>query len=109
MGTYMEWRSYMKFDIGKMKQYISLHPVQYGDDTVESLLEMFYQYYTEENPMVSEAIYERFSSIRKMNVDQGEDSMDSIFYTVCQLCLDHERLAFFSGFRTGAQWTIETF
>ena len=59
--------------------------------------------------MVSDAVYEKFSEIRKQYLEKGDQGLDSIFYAVRELCLEYERLAFPAGFRTGAQWTMETF
>ena len=75
----------------------------------ENVLDLFYRYYTEEHPMVSDAIYEKFAQIRSQYTEKGEAGFDSIFYAVCELCLEYEHLAFVGGFRTGAQWTMETF
>lgn len=87
----------------QMKQYMAQHPLSYGEGGAESLMDMFYRCYAEHNPIDSESIQSKFQRLRDMYAQEGCREADVFFLSVCSLCLEHEREAFMSGFRVGAQ------
>lgn len=99
----------MKPNLEKMKQYIADHPVQYGEGTVESLMDMFYRCYAEHNPLENEAAREKLALLRERYREEGYQDEDILFMSVLTLCAEYQQVAFQEGFRTGAQWTMETF
>ncbi len=83
--------------IAKLNTYLKAHPPKYGYQSAESLLEMLYFYYTECNPLNSDTIKQGFSKLDHMMSNFTLKENDEVIYTVCDLCTQHERLAFIAG------------
>lgn len=72
-----------------------------------SVSELLYEYYTEENPIDTEEIRERFREINQILCKLPMQENDRIFTLVCDLCSQQERFAFLEGFRVGIRLLLE--
>lgn len=81
----------MKEILHAIHKSIAERPPNYND--AESLLEMLFWHYTESNTLDNEKIKEQFDALRSL-VNMNHKEYDEIFYIVCDLCLEHGRLAF---------------
>ena len=91
----------MKSYTQAIKAYLSSHEPDYGDANIHSLLELLYRSYTEYNPIDSDTIRARFSSLEPVMEKLPLAESDAVFYTFCQICIETERLAFLEGLRVG--------
>lgn len=83
----------MQRNIGALQDYYRNHPPNYGG--AENLLEFLYWHYAEDNPVDNEKIRDGFAKLRSQFPHLRLQEFDSIFTTVSELCVEHERLAFF--------------
>lgn len=93
--------------IHNLKAYLSEHRPNYGAPEISSLLEFVWQTYTAENPIDSDQIRALFDSLGPIHDTLSLEDSDLLFQTVCSLCIEHERVAFLEGLRTGARLTTE--
>lgn len=81
-----------------MQQHIREHPPDCGDG--DSVLDMLFWHYEENNAIDSEKIREQFAALREM-MNLSPRDYDQVFYTVSDLSLEHGRLAFVEGVKIG--------
>lgn len=75
------------------------HPLDYGDS--ESLLDVLYWNYAENNPLDNQKIKDGFAALRSQFPHLSMQEFDPVFNTISELCLEHERVAFMDGIRLG--------
>ena len=85
-------------------KYMEEHPLDYGSDSIHSLLEMFFQCYLEINPMETEAMKVLFEKLDR-GIPGGLN--DEVFDLISGLCMEQGRTAFVEGVRVGGQWMLE--
>ena len=97
----------MNYIIEQLNRKIAAENPIYGEEGIDSILEMLHFYYTQANPINSEEIRDGFKAVRSSleNLPPGE--IDSLVYTVCDLCLKHEKLAFIAGIKVGFELNHE--
>ena len=83
----------------KLKTHIHANPPNFGDG--ESVLNMIYECYNENNPYDNEQIRADFHELYQQMNGMPLREMDQIIYPVCRLCRDHERAGFVEGIRLG--------
>ena len=88
----------MKKILQAITQSIEAHPPDYCN--YDSLLDMLYWQYTETNSIDNEKIRGHFDTLRA-RIPLSRTEYDEIMYTICDLCLEHGRLAFIEGLRLG--------
>ncbi len=86
-----------------MKEYLKEHfkqnPLNHGD--MESVLEVLYWYYAENNPINNRKIRNSFAKLRSQFPNLSLQEFDPIFDTVSELCVKDQHLAFYEGLRLG--------
>ncbi len=88
----------MRFSTDKMGLQ---HPMtESGDD---SILDLVYQFYTEEHPIENDRIRGLFQLLDVCFQEMSFKDNDRIFHLICTLCAEYERLAFLEGIHTGAK------
>ena len=91
----------------QFKTYIEQHPSQFGHEEIHTIAELLYNCYTELNPIDTTEIRRGFREIDQLICNLSVHDNDRVFALVCQLCTQHERLAFLTGMRVGAQLLLE--
>lgn len=71
-----------------LRQYFSQNPPVYGD--AESVLDMLFWYYIENNQMDNEKIKTQFAKLRD-RLSLPPQEYDEVFYIVSDLCMEHSR------------------
>ena len=97
----------MNYIIEQLNRKIATENPVYGEDGIESILEMLHFYYTRANPVNSEEIRDGFMAVRSLLEKLSSAEIDTLVDTVCDLCLKHERLAFISGIKVGFELNRE--
>lgn len=87
--------------ITHLKKQLLEQPLNYGYQDAKSLLDMLYCCYSENNPIGDSSIRKSFSVLDSYLSRLTLAENDLITDTVCDLCLQHERLAFLAGIRIG--------
>lgn len=96
----------MESCLSKLKSYLIKHPIDLGDDVDFPCLDALWWLYAEHHPMVNDTSKAHYLAIRNL-VEASPLDSEQMMSLVSQLCLDHERLAFFGGFRLGVQLMLE--
>lgn len=94
-------KEYLKFLVEHYKQ----NPPNHGD--MESVLEVLYWYYAENNPIDNQKIRDSFAKLRSQFPNLSLQEFNPIFETVSELCVEDQRLAFYEGLRLGVTLMIE--
>ena len=68
---------------------------------MESLLDMLYDVYATYNYMDREEIQDKFRQLRDILNHLPTETFDAFFSLVCDLCIEHEQLAFSQGIVVG--------
>lgn len=97
----------MNYIIEQLNRKIAAENPIYGEEGIDSILEMLHFYYTQANPINSEEIWDGFKAIRSSLEKLPSGEIDSLVDTVCDLCLQHERLAFIAGIKVGFELNRE--
>ena len=97
----------MNYIIEQLNRKIAAENPVYGEDGIESILEMMHFYYTQANPVNSEEIRDGFKAVRSLLEKLSSAETDTLVDTVCDLCLKHEKLAFIEGFKVGFKLNSE--
>lgn len=87
----------MNHIINQLNSRIAAENPKYGEDSIDSILEMLHFYYTQANPINNEAIREGFREVRSLLEKLSPEEIDSLIYAVCDLCLKHENGEFERG------------
>ncbi len=88
-----------------LQAYFKQNPPNHGD--AESILGLLYWHYAENNPIDNQKIRDGFAQIRRQYSHLSMQEFDPIFTTVSDLCVEHERLAFYEGLRLGVTLMME--
>lgn len=89
------------FDI--IKSHIKSHPPNYGDIEIQSILEMFWNIYSQHNHLNSAQIQDGFAELYRHMKDIPISDMDGIINIVCTLCCEHEKAGFVEGVKVGVR------
>ena len=82
-----------------LQNYCKQNPPNHGD--AQSVMNLLYWTYTEYNPIDEQKLRDGFAKLRLQFPDLSLQEFDPVFNTVSDLCIDHERLAFYEGLRLG--------
>ena len=88
--------------IMKLKTYLDENPLDYSHSEVNSLLEVLYLFYTENNPVDRSVVKQHFSNLDWIFAELPLDKSDQLFGAICDLYAECERLAFVSAIQIGA-------
>lgn len=82
-----------------LQNYCKQNPPNHGD--AQSVMNLLYWTYTEYNSIDAQKLRNGFAKLRSQFPDLSLQEFDPVFNTVSDLCIDHERLAFYEGLRLG--------
>lgn len=85
--------------IQALQEYCKQNPPNHGD--AQSVMNLLYWTYTEYNPIDDKKLKNGFAKLRSQFPHLSLQDFDPVFDTVSDLCIDHERLAFYEGLRLG--------
>lgn len=97
----------MKSDPEKWKVYGKAHPILFDDDCDHPALNTLYWHYSECYAMSSEQTKRVTHDLNAYLEAMGMEKQDMVFYLINALCAEHERIAFLTGLRLGAQLLME--
>ncbi|MBE6951449.1 MAG: hypothetical protein E7451_08970 [Ruminococcaceae bacterium] len=97
----------MNLYMQQFQTYIEQHQPRFGHEDIHTIAELLYNCYTELNPIDTTEIRGGFREIDQIIRNLSVQDNDRVFAVVCQLCTQHERLAFLSGLRVGVQLLLE--
>ncbi len=89
----------MKSLAEKILAYCTQHPPHL--DNADSILDMIFWIYTESNPIEDDQSKRKYKAIREHISSLGTTDYEEVFNLICDLCTDHERLAFREGIQFG--------
>lgn len=91
----------MNYYIEKLKTFLAEQPPHYGYTDANSILEMLYCYYSEENPIDNAIIRCRFKELDNILCRLPLTDNDAVFSLTCKLCSSYEQQAFLEGIQVG--------
>ena len=91
----------MSIYINDVFDYLDTHPVSRYEGDFQSLLEMLHEVYTMYNSIDSDEMHSLFGKLRPILESLSIPQEDQLFSAVCDLCLEHEQLAFSHGILVG--------
>lgn len=95
----------MKEYLKVLEEHFKQNPPNHGD--MESVLEVLYWYYAENNPIDNQEIRDSLAKLRSQFPNLSMQGFDPIFDTVSELCVEDQCLAFYEGLRLGVMLMIE--
>jgi len=97
----------MSVHIDQVIEYLDTKRVCDKAENMESLMEMIYYAYTQCHKVDNEKIRSLFARLRKIWEPSSERDGDEMFSLICELCIEHEVLAFSQGICAGMQLMTE--
>lgn len=91
----------MSIHIDQVLDYLDTHLVCQQADNVGSLMELLHDAYAIHNSADDQAIHAHFRNLRQMLDQIPAEWGDAFFSQVCDLCMEHEQLAFSQGVVVG--------
>ena len=96
----------MSIRFKKIRDYLLEQAPDYGDNA-QSLLEMLYHRYKEENPTENAEIYKKFAEVDTILSKLTLRENDKLFFLICELIEVFEYRAFFDGLQIGVRLCTE--
>ena len=94
-------------EIFKAKEiWFRQHPPDLGEK--ESMMDALFLQYSQRESCSNDTIRNLFAQLREQ-VKLPPEEYDAVFYIVCDLCLEHGRLAFREGAKTAIRFLREVF
>ena len=90
-------------DIEQMKTQLAQAALEDG----ESVLEMFYDSYSEQHPYDEQQNKADFTALYEVMNGMTLQEMDRILDPLCALCRDHQRYGFIAGIKIGLKLAAE--
>ena len=91
----------MSIHINELMDYLEAHPILCYDGSSQSLMEMLHDAYATYNFTDSAEIRGKFQEMRGLLGMLSNKDQDRFFNLVCDLCIEHEELAFSQGIVVG--------
>ena len=91
----------MSIHINQVLDYLEQQRICQKSENMESLMEMLHYAYIQYNAVDSEEIRSLFARLRKIWEPASTKDTDEMFSLICELCMQHEVLAFSHGVRAG--------
>ena len=91
----------MSIHINEVLDYLDDHPIGGHEGGIESLIEMLHDIYVEYNTIDSDEMHRLFKEFDKQLEMLPYDVADRLFSLICDLCVEHEVLAFSHGIVVG--------
>ena len=93
--------------IASFREHLQNTKYQFKDDRVESMMDLLYVAYAENQGRDSREIDQCFIDLETYLESLSLEENDSIFNLLCRLCTLHEEKAFKDGLRLGACLMME--
>ena len=93
--------------IQKLKNYIFEKQIHDAHVDADSILDMLYFAYMEDNPISEEPIKENFQHVDHILSQLSIENNDSLFLIIVKLCEDYAKSAFLSGIHIGVRLFLE--
>ena len=87
--------------IQNLKSFLAEQAPCFGFDDANSILEMLYYYYRNDNPVDSATIRCQFKELQDILCRLSFKENDAVFALTVDLCVAHERQAFLDGIHVG--------
>lgn len=87
--------------IEKLNHYISNNPIVLEESTGEDILDLLWNFYSEEHSVEYEQIRDQFAILAEVWNTLSEQESDRMFSVTCSLCSQCQQLAFREGFKVG--------
>ena len=81
-----------------LKSHIEVHPPNYGDSDIQSILE---NTYCQHNQLDTEQIKAGFANLYRHMKHLPLSDVDGVIDIVCSLCWEHEKAGFVEGVKVG--------
>lgn len=91
----------MSIHIQEVLDYLDIHPARNYGESAGSLMEMLHEVYTMYNDIDSKEIRDKFAALQPVFEGLPAGEADALFSTICDLCMEHEQLAFSHGVAVG--------
>ena len=93
--------------IARFREHLQNTEYQFKDDRVESVMDLLYVAYTENQGRDPKEIKQCFIDLETYLESLSLEENDSIFTLLCRICTLHEEKAFKDGLRLGAYLMLE--
>ena len=93
--------------VEKLKAFLAEQPLHSEYVDADSILEMLYCYYSDENPIDNAVIRCRFKELDNILCHLSLPDNNSVFSLTCRLCSDYEQQAFLEGIKVGMRLLVE--
>lgn len=90
-----------------LKAYTQNHPINFGSDDCETVLDQLYQAYAESHESDPVEISDGFKELEKFLCVLPLKDNNAVFNLCCHLCSAYERKAFLDGLQYGAHLILE--
>lgn len=87
--------------VQNLKAFLAEQHPSFGFDDANSILEMLYYYYSQDNPVDSAVIRCRFKELDDQISHLTVKENNAVFSVVMGLCSEYERQAFLQGVQVG--------
>lgn len=93
--------------IGQLNKWITEQRPNFGDNSLQTLLDFLWYNYTELNPIRSDEIKKNDETLGEILEALPVEQSDKLFSALCALCTLHEHQAFLDGICVGARLVDE--
>ena len=93
--------------IAKLNAFLEEQSPNYGNDDIQSLLEMLHYYYTLENPVDTAVIRCQFKELNDILSKLSLSDNNAVFEQTCSISASYERQAFLEGIHVGLRLFLE--
>ena len=93
--------------IEKLKAQFAARPVKCDCEGVDSVWELLYYYYTQDNPLENAVIRCQYKALDQILDKLTTAENDQVFYLTCDLCGEYARRAVREGLQVGARLVLE--
>lgn len=97
----------MSIQIKEIYNFLDEHPLNRHQGSLESFMELLYDAYTQQNPIVTEKTYEMLQKIKMLLCELPPDVVERINNLLYDLNLEQEILAFSHGIAVGMHLMTE--
>lgn len=97
----------MSIHINEVLDYLDAHPIRYYNGRIQSLMEMLYDVYAEYNCVESQEIQELLQAYDHLLEALPRSIKDELWTLSCNLCREHEVVAFSHGIVVGMHLMTE--
>ncbi len=93
--------------IEKINAYLAEHAPDYCYQDARSLLEMFYNFYTESNPIDNSVLHAHYRKLDRYLQCFTAKEQDDLFSLIYSIYAEQEKAAFMEGLHVGTRLTLE--